>query len=333
MITDYKFIGSAPAANFRSQGFAESVNESVAINSSDEAVTLFARPSAIRHPIGTYAEPDVRWIDRAVEVAAKRLPNPEILRIATSLLVQLESNSGKKARGGLAIAKHERQTNASWLIHVSSDFRAHGSIVATGFDVEPATFGVVSEVDGIALGFEGRADEYLRPIEIGNHALSEDLPQVGTSAFDATEVFNPPPELILAWVQAMNDNLREAGEKLMDEQAAVDNRELANHVAREVRKIIANFGKRKSYEGGRYRITFGGQFLPSIQNLFVDHLSVPPLRAPSVLEPLKKALYAQSTGTPCIQGRWGDLIVDEANELTLRLERRKRRSLASVLRG
>lgn len=162
---------------------------------------------------------------------------------------------------------------------------------------------------------------------------------VGYQFFDTPPVqvdkqskkFIPSVGLVKVWLEGRNAYLSEAGEQLIATQSASNNKSASAELARNIRKIINNFGKRKAYDNKRYRITFGGNFLPSVETLFADHLMLPPRVAPVFLDILLDLLYEQSKNESVFYGRWGNLIIDESGELTLALQRRRQQKLSKVL--
>jgi hypothetical protein len=151
--------------------------------------------------------------------------------------------------------------------------------------------------------------------------------------FLETSGFVPSKELIEAWGKGINSNLREANLAVIPVRSLTSDPEYAKSLSREIRKVISSFAKRKAYEGGNYRITFGKRLLPTVQNLLVDHLMLPPLDAVDFLNIFMDLIYQQSVDTPVFSGRWGELVIDDAGELLLVLVKRKRRSLATILKG
>lgn len=145
--------------------------------------------------------------------------------------------------------------------------------------------------------------------------------------------FRPSDVLIRHWIAGMNENIREAGGSEIQETEVLNHPDFYMELSRQIHKLINNFAKRKAYEPGRYRITFGGNLYPSLEGLIADHLMLPPRSAVPFLNELKRQLYEQSANEPVFRGRWGELIVDDANELVLSLVKRKRRKLLGVLRG
>ncbi|MCW2306750.1 CesT family type III secretion system chaperone [Rhodobium gokarnense] len=146
--------------------------------------------------------------------------------------------------------------------------------------------------------------------------------------------FKASKELVVAWLEGLNENLREAGEPMISISQAWQMEQYAIELERQIRKIINNFAKRKAYEGGHYRITFDGRLLSFIESLFADHLMLPPRNAVAFLDILREDLFEQSRDGPVFHGRWGSLSIDDdSNDLVLFLEKRKSRALSKVLRG
>lgn len=145
--------------------------------------------------------------------------------------------------------------------------------------------------------------------------------------------FEVKPELISAWLEGLNAVRAEGGHAALLPLSSHTEEKYAAELTRQLRKIISNFAKRKAYEGGAYRITFAGKFLPSIESLLEDHLMLPPRNAVQFLDIFKGELYRQSSGQAVFSGRWGELTVDDASELVLNLQKRRSRRLAAVLKG
>ena len=150
---------------------------------------------------------------------------------------------------------------------------------------------------------------------------------------DGARAFSPSRKLISIWIEGMNQNYQEANRSQLDLERSLDDPNLTAEVSRQVRKVINNFARRKAYDGGSYRITFGRKLIPTLQNLFLDHLMLPPLVAKDFLTELTKLVYEQSTENACFKGRWGQLVIDDLGELVITLEKRKRRSLDQMIRG
>lgn len=145
--------------------------------------------------------------------------------------------------------------------------------------------------------------------------------------------FEAKPELISAWLEGLNAVRAEGGYEALLPLSSETETQYAAELTRQLRKIISNFAKRKAYEGGAYRITFAGKFLPSIESLIEDHLMLPPRNAVQFLDIFKEELYRQSSDQSVFSGRWGELTVDDAGELVLKLLKRRSRKLSTVLKG
>lgn len=65
----------------------------------------------------------------------------------------------------------------------------------------------------------------------------------------------------------------------------------SSELSRPLRKVFANFAKRKAYEGGRYRIVLGQRFYPTIETLIEDHLMLPPRNAVELLDIFHDELF------------------------------------------
>ncbi|UWR10628.1 hypothetical protein [Sulfitobacter mediterraneus] len=164
---------------------------------------------------------------------------------------------------------------------------------------------------------QGQAQKLSQPGEIG----------VENNSFVASS------ELISAWLDGLNAVRAEGGHDALLPVCAETKDNYAAELARQLRKVISNFAKRKAYEGGAYRITFAGKFLPSIEGLIEDHLMLPARNAVVFLDIFKNELYLQSAKRAAFSGRWGELRVDDAGELVLKLQKRRSRKLSAVLRG
>lgn len=145
--------------------------------------------------------------------------------------------------------------------------------------------------------------------------------------------FEAKPELISAWLDGINAVRAEGEHEALLPLSSETETQYAAELTRQLRKIISNFAKRKAYEGGAYRITFAGKFLPSIEILIEDHLMLPPRYAVRFLDIFKEELYRQSSNHSVFSGRWGELTVDDAGELVLKLLKRRSRTLSTVLKG
>ncbi len=158
-------------------------------------------------------------------------------------------------------------------------------------------------------------------------------PDVDTDSALPTSGFVPSSDLVAAWVDGLNAVRREAGQAEISASEAESNAQFSTELAKQLRKVISNFAKRKSYEGGRYRITFAHKLLPSVEGLIEDHLMMPPRNAVAFLDLFREELYAQSADGAVFMGRWGQLVIDSAEELVLILNKRRSRKLMKVLKG
>ncbi|EBA13087.1 hypothetical protein [Roseobacter sp. CCS2] len=149
----------------------------------------------------------------------------------------------------------------------------------------------------------------------------------------AVGTFLVSSDLLEAWIDGLNAVRLEAGLGTVELSEAQRDIRYVNELTRQLRKVVSNFAIRKSYDGGRYRITFGRQFLPSISSLIVDHLMLPPEQAVVFLRAFRELLYTQSTDGSAFKGRWGNLAIDDANELVLILHKRRSRKLSTVLKA
>lgn len=167
------------------------------------------------------------------------------------------------------------------------------------------------------------------------HPKSKETAKTQLDGNDVVEnvAFKASSELIAAWLDGLNAVRKEGGHEALPSVSSETQEYYAAELTRQLRKIISNFAIRKSYDGGAYNITFGGKFLPSIEGLIEDHLMLPPRNAVVFLDIFKEELYNQSSLTPVFSGRWGELKVDDAGELVLKLIKRRSRKLSSVLRG
>lgn len=145
--------------------------------------------------------------------------------------------------------------------------------------------------------------------------------------------FEAKRELISAWIEGLNAVRAEGGHEALLPLSSETEERYAAELIRQLRKVISNFAKRKAYEGGAYRITFAGKFLPSLEGLIEDHLMLPPRNAVQFLDIFKDELYRQSSDQSVFSGRWGELTVDDAGELVLNLLKRRSRKLSTVLKG
>ncbi|MDJ0995623.1 MAG: hypothetical protein QNI90_18735 [Dinoroseobacter sp.] len=169
------------------------------------------------------------------------------------------------------------------------------------------------------------------PVEVNVHSEAADSPFVVEDA-RMERAFIPSKNLIEAWLDGLNAVRAEGGHAALPPVSKNTEAQYSEELVRQLRKVISNFAKRKAYDGGRYRITFGGRFLPSIEGLIEDHLMLPPRNAVQFLDAFKVELYAQSSDGPVFRGRWGELIVDEASELVLVLQKRRARRLSAFLK-
>jgi hypothetical protein len=169
----------------------------------------------------------------------------------------------------------------------------------------------------------------LRHLFSQTETVAEDLAERS----DAGAFFEPSNDLVAFWVAGMNEHIQEVGGDEIKVEQAQNSSEFKKELALQLHKIVNNFAKRKAYESGRYRITFGGKLYPSVEGLISDHLMLPPRSAVPFLNEFKRLLYAQSSPDPVFKGRWGSLIVDDANELVLDLVKRKSRRLQGLLKG
>ena len=172
-------------------------------------------------------------------------------------------------------------------------------------------------------------------LDVWSHlfAKSEAVAEEPSERTDTNSFFEPSNELVALWVAGMNEHIQEVGGDEIKVQQAQSSVELKRELARQLHKIINNFAKRKAYESGRYRITLGGNLYPSVEGLISDHLMLSPRRAVPFLNEFKRLLYAQSSQEPVFKGRWGMLIIDDANELVLDLMKRKNRRIQGLLKG
>lgn len=184
----------------------------------------------------------------------------------------------------------------------------------------------------------------LRPEPLTRKATGEDvlgvlsaLGQMSLSGLDedvdAHTHFQPSSDLIRLWVAGINENVQEIGGEEIHEADALMSAEFKLELSRQIHKVINNFAKRKAYESGRYRITFGGNLNSWLEGLIADHLMLSPRSAVPFLNEFKRQLYEQSVDYAVFKGRWGELVIDDANELVLDLVKRKSRRLLGVLRG
>lgn len=173
-------------------------------------------------------------------------------------------------------------------------------------------------------------DEHIRQTE---EAVVIEILQEIKNESAPIEKFRPTPELLSAWIAGLNAATSEVNQAPISEQEALDDSRYFEELASVINKVINNFGKLKAYDGGRYRLTFAGKFLPSVETLFVEHLMLPPRFDVRFLDELLSQIYLQSQRTSVFKGRWGELIVDNDNELVLDLNKRRSRSIAQVLKG
>jgi hypothetical protein len=145
--------------------------------------------------------------------------------------------------------------------------------------------------------------------------------------------FVPSTELVEAWLEGVNENHQAAGEPLIPVAAAARDQRYSKELSRQIRKVIANFAKRKAYEGGRYLITVAKKMHPFLEGLIQDHLMLPPRNAVKFLDIFKAELYRQSANGPVFYGRWGELVVDERGELVFVLNKRRSRKLSTIIKG
>ena len=162
-------------------------------------------------------------------------------------------------------------------------------------------------------------------------ALPEEL--LVENIHDSEDEFHASKRLLSAWIEGLNASRVEAGEKTISTDTALNNPQYFFELERNIDKIITNFGRLKAYDGGNYHLTFGGKLLTSVENIFVEHLLLPPRFAVKFLDELLEQLLIQSKKGPVFRGEWGELVLDERNELILKLVRRKPTTLAQLLKG
>ena len=197
-------------------------------------------------------------------------------------------------------------------------------------NVSPWGTGHVHEISESHPRIEPRTPE---PADFDVPAVANEADSETTKVERATQAFVPSDNLVLTWIEGINSNLSEAGETPIVKNAALEEARYRLELTKQLNKIFNNFAKRKAYEGGPYRITFGRKLYPSVENLIIEHLMMPPRHAVPFLDEFLKCLFAQSRSGAVFSGKWGSLVVDDANELVLDLNKRKRRRLTKVLSG
>ncbi len=160
----------------------------------------------------------------------------------------------------------------------------------------------------------------------GSHYVVADIPAFFEEAVQSKLVYKgrfvPSADLVRVWVEGLNEFRREVEQPLIDvDKAAADGSAFQDDLARTVDKVVDNFATRKAYECPRYKITFGQKFLPSFAALLTDHLTLSASCTTECISILLKLFYEQSKIEPVFYGRWGKLIIDEAQELTLDLHK------------
>lgn len=145
-------------------------------------------------------------------------------------------------------------------------------------------------------------------------------------------VFVPSSNLVSFWLEGLNSVRREAKKAQISITNTDDFAHYSAELVRVLDSVLSNFAKLKAYDGGRYHLTFGGKILSTVETLIVDELLIPPSYSSAFIRELHGLLLVQTTEQPRFRGRWGELIVDEKKELIFALLKRKRRTLAQVLR-
>lgn len=278
--------------------------------------------------VPTFDQEQVTASDRLVSqftgVAVNKIANPTVRRRARFLLApKVASRVGANDRNNSA---HE-----AWM-----------RFATVKLDTPPRLLKLLSGRGGVAhttidsISVISLGTEVLEPVaELESRSSEEavlDQKVVQVSApegrsFDATR------ELISAWLEGLNAVRAEGGHEALLPLSSETETRYAAELTRQLRKVISNFAKRKAYEGGAYRITFAGKFLPSVESLIEDHLMLPPRNAVQFLDIFKDELYRQSSDQSVFSGRWGELTVDDAGELVLNLLKRRSRKLSTVLKG
>lgn len=262
--------------------------------------------------------PSDSFVAEVTEVTVQKIPFPQSRSILRQLLRSDFSRKAQLSKDASHITFNNVELH--WKRFTVANAKVRGRSGAYRIKMETPT------IDPQALALLPRAT---KPVSFKD--ASQDLSSAVSQ--DYKRAFIPSPELVGAWVEGINENLREADEPLISVEDAQNDLAYATELARQLRKVIANFAKRKSYSVERYRITLGGKLYPSVEGLIEDHLMLPPRNAVVFLDMFNKLLYDQTKEGPIFYGRWGSLIIDDASELVLVLAKRRSRKLAKVLKG
>lgn len=231
---------------------------------------------------------------------------------------------------GLELVATASGAQSAWLHFVTKSFSdGHQIKLAGGRHLSAAAITVVGPLD-----FDQTLYEPLRIGEIESltqETSPDEIPSEDVN--DGNVAFVASIELLKSWVDGLNAIRAEGKHEALKPVTSDTQKSYADELTRQLRKVISNFAKRKSYEHKAYRITFGGEFLPSFEGLIEDHLMIPPRNAVAFLDIFKGELYRQSTEHAVFSGRWGELIIDHEGELLLKLQKRRARNLSSVLKG
>jgi hypothetical protein len=157
--------------------------------------------------------------------------------------------------------------------------------------------------------------------------------KVSATKIDEIQKFQSSPKLVTAWLEGLNASITEVGGEAIDVSFALVGGAYFEELNRAIDKVLSNFGKFKSYDNTKYHLTFGKRLMPSIESLFAEHLFLPPRQAVDFLDELTALLYSQSSENAVFRGKWGKLIVDQKGELLFELKKRRKRTIAQVLKA
>lgn len=170
-------------------------------------------------------------------------------------------------------------------------------------------------------------------LEVANQTKSDVEFILDAPSLPITREFVPSIILLRLFVEGRNVYLAEEGRDEIPLETAVSDSELSKELGRAIHKVVANYGKIKSYDHSKVRLTVAGHMSKFVQSLFGDHLSIPPTETVDFCRELTLRMSEQLSNNFEISGRWGELVVGEDGDLIYNLHRRKRRTLTQVLKG
>lgn len=283
------------------------------------------------------SSPSVTYAKDVAELVASKVPYRGTKEFVRVMILRHSAQNWPmrdlESRFGRIVGENDTSVEARWALFVESELSGSHGYSAWLHQAK------VPDAEIMHLELQVQDPEpILDPAPITDqsdkHETSgSDAEAVHSGAAQSGAAFKASEALVQHWIRGVNSNLEEANQPTVDLLSAAKNQTYAAELEKQIRTIINNFAKRKAYEGGRYRISFGGRLYPSIETLLVDHLMLPPRNAVDFLDELRALLFDQSKERPVFYGRWGKLIVDDANELVLDLVKRKSRKLSKVLKA